>query len=60
MERALERGIEGEELWGTWAPGKAEAEGHAPYFIMVCGFGPGAGREEVYEEVTTGAGSAGV
>lgn len=58
MERTLERVTEGGELWGLWAPGKAE--GPAPHFIMVRGFGPGAGHEEVYEEVTPGAGDAGV
>lgn len=45
---------------GALGARQGEAEGPAPHFIMVCGFGPGAGREEVYEEVTPGAGGAGV
>lgn len=45
---------------GALGARQGEAEGPAPHFIMVRGFGPGAGREEVYEEVTPGAGDAGV
>lgn len=46
--------------WGFGAPSIEEGQRNVPHFKMACGFGPVSGCEEVYEEVTAGAGAAGV